>query len=57
MPLQPVQTLPSFWRRTLPNVGTLLDCQADILQLDVTDVVHKGGGQEGEEEVPPRLRV
>lgn len=32
-----------LWRgRTEPNVGSLLGCQADILQLDVTDVINKG---------------
>lgn len=24
--------------RTVPNVGSILDCEADILQLDVTEV-------------------
>lgn len=30
--------------RTLPNVGTLLGCSADILQLDVLDIVDAAAG-------------
>ena len=40
------------WSRTEPSVGSLLGCKADILQLDVTDVLHKG-----EEAGSGRLRI
>mgnify|MGYP003313207179 CR=1 FL=1 len=40
--------------RTSPSVGEILGCQADILQLDVTDIEMAFGGDEartpGEEE-------
>ena len=32
--------------RTVPSIGTLLECDADILQLDVTDVLEKGRKQQ-----------
>ena len=38
--------------RTRPNVGELLGCRADILQLDVTDIemAFAGGGEEARRE-------
>jgi hypothetical protein len=33
--------------RTRPSVGELLGCEADILQLDVTDVEMRFAGREG----------
>lgn len=35
--------------RTSPSVGSLLDCKADILQLDVTDVEDRWSSLEAEE--------
>lgn len=36
--------------RTSPSVGLLLNCKADILQLDVTDVEDRWSSLEAEEE-------
>lgn len=35
--------------RTVPSIGSLLNCRADILQLDVTDVEDKWSAEEEKE--------